>query len=229
MNIAIITARGGSKRIPRKNIKDFLGKPLISYSIEAAISSGIFDEVMVSTDDREIADIAMSFGAKVPFFRSEKTSDDFATTVDVIAEVLEKYKSLERNFSNFCCIYPTAPFLTDYKLKNSLILFESSEGDTLFSMCRFGYPIQRSFQAKGSFVEMIWPENYPKRSQDLEPCFHDAGQFYWGKVDIFLERLTLFGEKTVGFELSELEVQDIDNPVDWDIAELKYQRVFSQK
>ncbi len=153
-SIAIITARGGSKRIPRKNIKDFLGKPIIAYSIEAALGSGVFDEVMVSTDDEEIAEIAKKYGAKVPFFRSEATSNDFATTADVILEVLDYYnKNLEKTFDHFICIYPTAPFVTADKLKDAYGQFKREDADSLVPVVRFSFPPQRGFKCENGIIQ----------------------------------------------------------------------------
>jgi len=223
-NLAIITARGGSKRIPRKNVKDFLGKPIIEYSINAAVQSGCFSEVMVSTDDDEIAEIAKSAGALVPFKRSPKNSDDYSTTADVILEVLNSYAKLGKKFDNLCCIYPTAPFLTSEKIKESLSLLQSNEtADVILPVVRFGFPIQRALKIENGFTKMFQPEHMLSRSQDLEPGFHDAGQFYWLKTEPFQKRKLLYSEKMIAFEQSELEVQDIDNEIDWKIAELKYQ------
>ena len=175
--LAMITARGGSKRIPRKNIKEFNGKPIIAYSIEAALASGVFDEVMVSTDDEEIAEIAKKYGAKVPFFRSEKTANDFATTVDVIEEVLNTYKDRGEEFDIFCCIYPTAPFITAKRLKDAVEQLSASDADSLIPVVRFSYPPQRAMEIHDGKLVFRQPENLSKRSQDLEPHFHDAGQF----------------------------------------------------
>ena len=223
-NIAIITARGGSKRIPRKNIKDFLGKPIIAYSIEAAIESKLFDEVMVSTDDEEIGEIAMNFGAKVPFFRSSKTSDDFATTHDVILEVLSTYKNLDQNFDFACCIYPTAPFVNSKLLKNAFnILKENRSYDFVMPIVPFSFPVQRSFVLEEDHkIKYAFPENINKRSQDLRKHFHDTGQFYMFDVEKYFERGSLVSSNMYGVEVSELMVQDIDNEVDWKLAELKY-------
>ena len=192
-SVAIITARGGSKRIPRKNIKEFCGKPIIAYSIEAALGSGIFDEVMVSTDDVEIADIAKAFGAKVPFFRSEKTSNDFATTADVISEVLEKYEKMGRSFDYACCIYPTAPFVTAEKFKLAMEKLQSEGGDSAMPVVKFSFPPQRCLVINNGSLEYKWPENMNKRSQDLEPFYHDCGQYYVFKVDSFRK----FGHSSV--------------------------------
>jgi pseudaminic acid cytidylyltransferase len=220
--IAIITARGGSKRIPRKNIKLFSGYPIIKYSIEAAINSACFDEVMVSTDDKEIADIAASFGAKIPFYRSAKTSDDYSTTADVLEEVILEYKKAGQEFDSLCCIYPTAPFVTADKLAKAMGLLMESGADCVLPIVRFSYPIQRSLKIEAGMAKMIWPENYLARSQDLMPAYHDCGQFYCMKTTSLLAQMKLFAEHTVPIEMPELEVQDIDNEEDWKIAEIKY-------
>ncbi len=220
--IAIITARGGSKRIPRKNIKEFCGKPILAYSVEAALSSGIFDTVMVSTDDEEIAQIAKEYGAQVPFYRSEKTANDFASTADVIAEVLDEYEKRGEYFDAFCCIYPTAPFLTGERLKEAAKLLAKEDADGVVPVVRFGFPPQRCVVMKEGFLEFKWPENRLARSQDLEPFYHDAGQFYFLKTGSFKEQKQMFPAKTVPLVLEELEVQDIDNEVDWKMAEVKF-------
>lgn len=220
--LAMITARGGSKRIPRKNIKEFNGKPIIAYSIEAALASGVFDEVMVSTDDEEIAEIAKKYGAKVPFFRSEKTANDFATTVDVIEEVLNTYKDRGEEFDIFCCIYPTAPFITAKRLKDAVEELTVSDADSLIPVVRFSYPPQRAMEIHDGKLVFRQPENLSKRSQDLEPHFHDAGQFYVVRSESFFKNHGIMVGDILPMELSELEVQDIDNEVDWKLAELKY-------
>lgn len=221
--IAIITARGGSKRIPRKNIKEFCGKPILAYSIEAALKSGAFDTVMVSTDDEEIARVAREYGAEVPFLRSEKTSNDFATTKDVLEEVLDEYGKRGETFDTLCCIYPTAPFITAERLKDAIELLEERKGDTLLPVVRFSFPPQRCVvQDENGYLAFKWPEYRNSRSQDLEPYYHDAGQFYCLKVDAFEKQHNLIMEKTVPMELPESEVQDIDNEEDWKIAEMKY-------
>ncbi len=220
--LAMITARGGSKRIPRKNIKEFNGKPIIAYSIEAALSSGVFDAVMVSTDDEEIAEIAKKYGAKVPFFRSEKTANDFATTVDVIEEVLNTYKERGEEFDIFCCIYPTAPFITAKRLKDAVEELANSDADSLIPVVRFSYPPQRAMEIHDGKLVFRQPENLSKRSQDLEPHFHDAGQFYVVRSESFFKNRGIMVGDILPMELSELEVQDIDNEVDWKLAELKY-------
>ncbi len=226
--IAIIPARGGSKRIPRKNIKDFLGKPIIAYSIEAAINSGLFDEIMVSTDDSDIAKVAQDYGAKIPFMRSERNSDDFATTADVILEVLAEYEKLGKKFDYFCCIYPTAPFTSSDKLKNAFKLLTDEQSDSVIPVVQFSYPIQRAFKINNNMeLKYISPENINKRSQDLETAYHDAGQFYWARTETFLKEKTLACGKTKPFILKESEVQDIDNEYDWELAEIKFSRLYS--
>ena len=221
-SVAIITARGGSKRIPRKNIKEFCGKPIIAYSIEAALGSGIFDEVMVSTDDVEIADIAKAFGAKVPFFRSEKTSNDFATTADVISEVLDKYEKMGKSFDYACCVYPTAPFITAEKLKLAMEKLQSEGGDSAMPVVKFSFPPQRCLVINNGSLEYKWPENANKRSQDLEPFYHDCGQYYVFKVSSFRKSGQIIGGKVIPIVTPDTEVQDIDEMSDWQIAELKF-------
>lgn len=221
-NIAIITARGGSKRIPRKNIKEFCGKPILAYSIEAAINSGIFDTVMVSTDDQEIADIAISFGAEVPFFRSEKTSGDFATTNDVLEEVIDEYEKRGKQFDIITVIYPTAPFITSAKLKNGVEMLLSSDADTLIPVVDFSYPPQRAMHEVNGYITPVYPENMDARSQDLEKHYHDVGQFYITRTERFKVNKRLMVGKVLPMFISELEVQDIDNQIDWELAELKY-------
>ena len=226
--VAIITARGGSKRIPRKNIKDFLGKPIISYSIEKALKSGLFDYVMVSTDDNEIAEVAKYCGAEVPFMRSKENSDDFIGTADVILEVLTDLKKIGKQFDYACCIYPTAPLITVENLIESYKLLIDKQFDSVFPVCEFSYPIQRALEIKNSKTSMIWPENLNKRSQDLPAIYHDAGQFYWLNINSFFKEKKIFTQNTGSIVLNELQVQDIDNETDWKLAELKYKLIKSQ-
>ena len=220
--IAIITARGGSKRIPRKNIKEFCGKPILSYSIEAALSSGLFDRVMVSTDDEEIAQIARSFGAEVPFFRSEKTSSDYATTNDVLLEVLEEYEKRGETFDVACCIYPTAPFVTAEKLKTAMEQLLSSDADTLIPVVAFSYPPQRAMIVENGRLVFEYPQYLDSRSQDLTPHYHDVGQFYVFRTEAYQKNRKLMVGNILPMVISEMEVQDIDNQTDWEIAEMKY-------
>jgi N-acylneuraminate cytidylyltransferase len=222
-DICIIPARGGSKRIPRKNIREFLGKPIIAYSIQTALDSGLFDKVMVSTDDEEIAEVAKKYGAKVPFLRSSKSSDDFATTSDVLEEVLFELSSRSEKFNKACCLYPTAPFVTSDLLKEGERILKESGVDTVFPVVSFTYPVWRGLRKDDTGkVEMIWKEHLNSRSQDFEEVFHDAGQWYWFDVKSFMQNKKLFMDNTKGIELSPLEVQDIDNLHDWHLAELKY-------
>lgn len=220
--IAIITARGGSKRIPKKNIKEFCGKPIIAYSIRAALDSGIFDEVMVSTDSEEIAEIARAYGAKVPFMRSAKTSDDFATTADVLMEVLERYQEMGRTFDVMSCIYPTAPFVTPEKLMSAYDTLTKEQAVMAMPVVAFSYPPQRSYVLNGNMLEMKWKENYNKRSQDLEKMYHDAGQFYMYQVESYIRLKGQIDQSIVPVIVDEMEVQDIDNETDWKLAEQKY-------
>lgn len=225
--IAIITARGGSKRIPRKNIKDFCGKPILAYSIEAATNSGLFDTVMVSTDDEEIAAIAKRYGAQVPFYRSEKTSNDFATTNDVLSEVLEEYEKRGQHFDLACCIYPTAPFVTANKLKDAYEMLLATDADTLIPVVSFSYPPQRAMIKENGRLVFEYPQYMDSRSQDLTPHYHDVGQFYFFHTAAFKVNKKLMLGNILPMEVSELEVQDIDNYTDWEIAEIKYRRMLN--
>lgn len=223
--IAIITARGGSKRIPKKNIKDFCGKPIIAYSIEAAISSELFDEVMVSTDSEEIAEIAKKYGASVPFMRSAETSNDYATTNDVLIEVFNEYKKRGQEFDIAVCIYPTAPFVTADKLKRAIDMVEKDGVDAVTPVVQFSFPPQRAFIIRDNALEYQYPENASVRSQDLEPIYHDCGQFYVMKPKNVMDGIII--KKTTPIVMPESEVQDIDTVEDWKIAEMKYQIMVS--
>lgn len=223
--IAIITARGGSKRIPRKNIKDFCGKPIIAYSIEAALKSNIFDEVMVSTDSEEIAGIARKYGANVPFLRSEATSNDYATTVDVLKEVLHSY---ENRYDAFCCIYPTAPFITADKLKKTYEKMIETGADSVVPVVKFSFPPQRGMIVRNGKLAYKEPAYALMRSQDLETVYHDCGQYYFCRTSAFMRFGSVFTDNTVPIEMPETEVQDIDNQSDWDLAELKYGRMIRE-
>ena len=220
--VAIITARGGSKRIPRKNIRDFLGKPIIAYSIQTAIESGIFDDVIVSTDDNDIAEISIGYGANVPFFRSKENSDDFSDTSDVIREVILKLKDMGREYESICCIYPTAPFVTTKKLIESYGLLADSNAYNVVPMVPFSFPPQRGLVIENGFTKPTDYESINKRSQDLDTIFHDAGQFYWIKTEEFLRNPNILMNNTIAYPVPETEVQDIDNEEDWILAELKY-------
>lgn len=223
--VAIITARGGSKRIPRKNIKNFLGKPVIAYSIESAKKAGCFDEIMVSTDDHEIAEVAQKYGASVPFFRSPQTSDDYSSTTDVLLEVLLEYKNREMNFEQACCLYPAAPFITDTLLREGLRKLEETKASTLIPIATFASPILRALTIENDKLKRLWPENELKSSQELPSAYFDVGQFYWLQVEEFLKSKKLLTENTTTLVLSWKEIQDIDTQDDWNEAEYKYQRM----
>lgn len=221
-SLCIVPARGGSKRIPRKNIRPFFGKPIIAYSIERALESNLFKEVMVSTDDPEIAQIAKEYGATVPFMRSSENSGDYSTTIDVLLEVIENYNALGQEFDTTCCIYPTAPLLQIERLKEGYEKLLKDNYDTVFPICLFSYPIWRALHIQNEKVSMIWPENLIKRSQDLTPTYHDAGQWYWFFTKRFLQSKKIWTANSFGIEIGEIEVQDIDTEIDWKLAELKY-------
>lgn len=227
--LAIITARGGSKRIPRKNIKEFCGKPIIAYSIEAALNSGAFDTVMVSTDDEEIAEISKKFGAEVPFFRSEATSNDFATTTDVLMEVLDEYEQRGSHFDSACCIYPTAPFVTGDRLKEAMDTLNKGDADSVIPVVDFSYPPQRAMVIDNGSLVFKHEEYLTTRSQDLEKQYHDAGQFYAFKTDSFRKNKNILKGNIQPVILDDLEVQDIDTLVDWKLAELKYKLINEDK
>ncbi len=219
--IAIITARGGSKRIPRKNIKKFIGKPIIAYSIQACLDSGLFSQVIVSTDDAEIAKISKKYGAEVPFMSSKKNSDDHAGTEEVVMEVLTKLNQSNNGSDRYCVIYPTAPMLSKELLKRTYKEFVQKNSDALFTIAKFDYPVQRSLKLKNNLISFWMPKHEKSRSQDLQPHYHDVGQLYWIKTASFLKQKKLFMKKTFGHVIPGELVQDIDTPEDWKAAELK--------
>jgi N-acylneuraminate cytidylyltransferase len=221
-NVAIITARGGSKRIPRKNIRPFLGKPIIAYGIEAALASGLFTDVMVSTDDDEIADVARQYGASVPFMRSVDTADDHSSTAQVLREVLAGYQRQGNEFMYACCLYPTAPFVTPGQLQLAFSTLITRGFDTVYPVQRFSFPIQRAITLQEDKVDWFQPEHALTRSQDLTPAYHDAGQFYFFNTAAFLNSSQLISSNSGGIVISELDAQDIDHEEDWQIAEFKY-------
>lgn len=224
--IAIIIARGGSKRIPGKNIRNFLGAPIIKFPIEAALKVECFDELMVSTDDNKIAIMAKKFGANVPFLRSACNASDYATTADVLYEVLDNYNKMGRDFKYCCCIYPTAPFITKLKIEEAFVKLTSSTANSIISMIKYSHPIERSFRIKeDGTIKMNYPEYANTRTQDLPISYHDAGQFYIFKVENFLIERKLFTSNSIIYETSILESQDIDCDEDWSIAELKYKQM----
>jgi len=223
--LAIVTARGGSKRIPRKNIKEFCGKPIMAYSVEAAKNSGVFDTVMISTEDEEIAQIGQQYGAEVPFYRSEETASDYATTTDVLMEVLDEYDRRGQHFDIACCIYPTAPFVTAKRLLEAVNMLKESNADTVIPVVPFSYPPQRAMVIEDGMLKFKYPENLIVRSQDLEKHYHDAGQFYVFRTDAFKKNKNLLLGNILPIVLDELEVQDIDTEEDWKMAEVKYSMI----
>ena len=227
--VAIITARGGSKRIPRKNVKEFLGKPILLYSIEAALNSGIFEEVMVSTEDEEIAELARKAGATVPFMRGEENANDYATTTDVLLEVVAEYEKRGKHFEFGCCIYPTAPFVTAEKLKEGMERLASSDADTLMPVVPYSFLPQRGMVIRDDKLQFVQPEHALTRSQDLEPWYHDVGQFYCFRIENFKKNRILTVGNVLPLVVSELEVQDIDTIADWKIAEMKYDAMMEKK
>ncbi|KLE04297.1 pseudaminic acid cytidylyltransferase [Aliarcobacter butzleri] len=223
--VAIIPARGGSKRIPKKNIKNFHGKPLIAYSIEVALKSKLFDKVVVSTDDEEIAKIAKEFGAEVPFLRPKELSDDFTGTGAVVTQALEYLKEQDEVHDFVCTIYATAPFLDEKYLIEGFEKLKNSNARNAFSCTSMPFPIQRTFKiTSNERCEMFWPENFMKRSQDLEEAFQDAGQFYWTNLNIKSDEIT-FGKDSIPIILPRYLVQDIDTLEDWQRAEFMYEAI----
>ena len=223
MNICVIPARGGSKRIPRKNIKEFNGKPIIAYSIEAALKSNCFDQVIVSTDDDEIAEVAKKYGAQVPFLRPDELSNDYAGTIPVIKHAIEWMEDNKSSVENVCCLYATAPFIRPQIISQAYQQLNNSKADYCFSVTSFVFPIQRAIKiVEKNKVSMFYPEHFDTRSQDLEEAYHDAGQFYWGKAQAFKDELPIFTEVATPYILPRYLVQDIDTPEDWIRAEAMY-------
>ena len=218
--IAVIPARGGSKRIPRKNIREFAGKPIIAYSIDCALRSGLFQRVIVSTDDAEISAVARRFGAEVPFVRPAGLSDDHTGTAEVIAHSIRFVLDEGSKVSAACCIYPTAPFLQPDDLVRGLEMLESGGLQFVFAATTFAYPIFRSFRREpNGGLAMLFPEHLNTRSQDLPEVLHDAGQFYWGTKDAWLDYTNIFGELSSVVNIPRWRVQDIDTEEDWIRAE----------
>ena len=226
--ICIIPARGGSQRIPKKYIKDFLGKPIIAYSIKAALDSMIFDEVLVSTDDEEIAEIAKNFGAKTPFFRSRDNSNNFASTVDVLIEVLDWYSKSGQKFEYGCCLYPAAPFATPELLAENYTRLFKEKCDVVFPVVAYSHPIQRALKLnENNKISLFFNQDQFTRSQDLETTYHDSGQFYWFEIEKLLLNKSLFSENAMGVKVSEFQAQDIDSLEDWKMAEMKYKDILT--
>ena len=226
MKVAVIPARGGSKRIPRKNIKLFNGKPMIAWSIEAAKASGLFDRIIVSTDDAEIAEVARQWGADVPFMRPEAISNDYAGTTPVIAHATQWALDQGMDIEAVCCIYATAPFLQVGDLKQGWQALTSGDWDYAFTVTDFAAPIFRAFkQSTGGGIEMFFPEHFSTRSQDLPVALHDAGQFYWGRPAAWLEDKRIFDQRSKPIVIPRWRVQDIDTLDDWDLAEIIYKQL----
>lgn len=224
-NLCIIPARGGSKRIPRKNVKPFLGKPMLAYSIDAAQKSNLFDEIMVSTDDDEIAEVAKNYGASVPFMRSAETASDFATTADVLKEVVKKYQERGIEFDNFCCFYATAPLVQSRDIVAAYERLLQSDFTCVYPVVQFSYTIWRCLDlAEDGTMSRHWPEYENSRSQDLPKEYHDTGTFYWYKTKEWLSGNIKVG----GIEVSETTIQDIDTETDWELAEMKYKLLFRE-
>lgn len=221
-NLAIIPARGGSQRIPGKNIKEFFGKPIIAYSIELAINSKLFDEVMVSTDSEEIASVVRMFGASVPFIRSKTNSNNYATLTDVILEVIQNYTEQGKQIDSVCCILSTAALISQKRLLDAYNKFKENDFSSLVPVLRFTYPIQRALKEHSGLLQMREPEYIKSRTQDLEPFYHDSGQFYWIKTSEILKEKSIFTSKTGFIELQDLEAQDVDTLMDWDMLKLKF-------
>lgn len=223
MKICVIPARGGSKRIPHKNIKEFYGKPMIAWSIEAAKNSGCFDHIIVSTDDIKIAEVAKAWGADVPFMRPKELSDDYTATRPVINHAIKESERMYGPINYVCCIYATSPLLDAKYLREAYDKLKSLNKDFVFSAGEFSYPIQRAFRFsdKGG-LERLYPEYIYTRSQDLERAYHDAGQFYWGKSSAFLNNLDSISENSSAYVLPSFAVQDIDTEDDWQLAESKF-------
>ena len=224
MRLAVIPARGGSKRIPRKNIKPFGGRPMIAWTIRAALESDLFDRIIVSTDDAEIAEVARALGAETPFVRPADLADDHTGTIPVIAHAVEWQNAHGAQADEVCCLYATAPFIDAYDLRRGLDILHETGADYAFSVTSYAAPIQRALRIlEGNRVEMFDPSQFNTRSQDLEEAWHDAGQFYWGQAQAWLARKVLFGRHAAPVILPRHRVQDIDTPEDWHRAELMFQ------
>ena len=224
MKLCVIPARGGSKRIPRKNIKKFFGQAMIGYSIKAALKSECFDQVVVSTDDTEIAEIAKFFGASVPFMRPDELANDYSGTVPVIKHAIEWFDDQGQSPSEVCCLYATAPFVKAIAIRKAYEQMQCTQADYCFTVASFAFPIQRAIKVTvDNRIEMFYPKHLETRSQDLEESYHDAGQFYWGKAEAFKQQKSLFSKSATPYILPRHLVQDIDTPEDWKRAELMYQ------
>jgi N-acylneuraminate cytidylyltransferase len=230
MKIALIPARGGSKRIPKKNIKNFFGKPMIQWSIEACIKAQLFDRIIVSTDDGEIAEVAKRCGAEVPFIRPDNIADDYSTTTAVVSHAIAWLQDSGVKLDLCCCIYATAPFINPQDIRSGYELISTTDADYVFSITGFDYPIQRAIRLDSKkYISMVDASFYEKRSQDLEPFFHDAGQFYWGRPRSWLEERPIFLSKSLPVIIPKDRVQDIDDLEDWHRAELMFEALLKSK
>ncbi|NRH26810.1 pseudaminic acid cytidylyltransferase [Pseudomonas sp. MS19] len=229
MKLAVIPARGGSKRIPRKNIKNFCGKPMIAWSIEVALASGCFEHIVVSTDDDYIAEVAREYGASVPFTRPDELSGDYIGTTPVVNHAIQWFIAQGIHPTHICCLYATAPFVFAEDIQRGYELLKSSDCDFALSVASYGFPIQRAVRiTKDERLEMFSNENFNTRSQDLEEAFHDAGQFYWGRAEAWLQGKMIFGSSSVPIRLPRHRVQDIDTPEDWLRAEWLFRAMKAQ-
>jgi pseudaminic acid cytidylyltransferase len=229
MKLCVIPARGGSKRIPRKNIRDFCGKPMIAWSIEAAIKCECFDRIIVSTDDEEIASVGKQYGAEIPFMRPAKLADDFTGTTAVIAHAIEWQNSHGELTDKVCCLYPTAPFVQAADLQKGLDILDSSGTEYAFSVTSYAFPIQRAIRiTENQRVEMLQPEHFNTRSQDIDEAWHDAGQFYWGRAGAWLANKSVFSKESSPVFIPRHRVQDIDTPEDWETAEALFKLAIFQ-
>lgn len=230
LTIAVIPARGGSKRIPRKNIKEFSDKPMIAWSIQAAIQANCFDHIIVSTDDQEIADIANSYGAETPFMRPKELSDDFTATVPVIKHAIKaSAQHYQKEIAHCCCIYATAPFLAPQNIQRAYEALKRNHRDYVFSACALPAPVERTFQEKkDGGIKMLFPEHFNTRSQDLPTTFYDAAQFYWGRAEAWSAEIPVFSSNSECIQLPAEEVQDFDTLEDWRVGELKFELLKQQ-
>lgn len=229
MNLCVIPARGGSKRIPRKNIRNFSGKPMIAWSIEAAIASKLFERIIVSTDDTEIAQIAIKHGAEVPFVRPSELADDHTPTIPVIAHAIQWFAQVQLSVEYTCCIYATAPFVNSDDIKRAYQKLVSSNCDYVFTVTSYPFPIQRAIRIlENDRIDMFQPEHALTRSQDLEDSYHDAGQFYWGKSEAWTLGMMIFGSNSAPWILPRYRVQDVDNAEDWARAEWLFRAMKDQ-
>lgn len=222
-NLAIIPARSGSKRIPGKNIKSFLGKPLLGWTIENTKNVKIFDEVIVSTDSQSIAELAISYGASIPFMRSQDSANDFSTLSDVLSEVLLEYQKLNIEVLSLCCILPTAVFASSNLIERGMMMMYQHQCDSVIPVIKYGHPIQRALSIQNDLLRFKYPEFCSTRTQDLESSFFDSGMFYCVNVAAFLANNQIFMKNTIGMEVPEKFAQDIDTDEDWKYAEIKYQ------